>query len=389
MRLSDDDRAFQLELRTFFETEVPWSLREPIATDAPLRKDVLVETHRILYEAGLAVPRWPVEWGGHDWSLLRHHLWDYEVHRAGLFGPMSTNTNLVGPVLYEFGTQEQKERFLPATAALDIFWCQGFSEPEAGSDLASVRTTAVRDGDHWVVNGQKMWTSLAHMSDWIFALVRTDPDAPKRQGGISFLLIDLRSPGVTVRPIRTLDGEADVNEVFFDNVVVPHDQLVGEPNMGWTYAKFLLGNERVGNAQIGHTKLRLSYAKRHAAEPLADGTRLLDDPAVARRLTDLENDLVALELTALRVAGGSADGVPDPASSVLKIRGTEIQQSVAELIMDLAGPTSQATFAPDASAIPPWARVSAANYFDLRKVSIFGGSNEIQRNIIASSILGL
>ena len=389
LRLSEADRAFQLELREFFETKVPWEVREPIATDAPLRREPIVETHRILHDGGLAVPHWPVEWGGRGWTDLQLHLWDYEMHRAGLFGPLTTNTGLVGPVLYQFGTQAQKERFLPPTASLDIFWCQGFSEPEAGSDLAAVRTLAVRDGDDYVVTGQKIWTSLAHMADWIFALVRTDPDAPRKQQGISFLLIDLRSPGVTVRPIRMVNGEADVNEVFFDSVRVPADQLVGEPNMGWTYAKFLLGNERVGNAQIGHTKLRLSYAKRHAAEPLADGSRPIDDPSVARRIAELENQLIALELTALRVTGGSVDGRPDPASSVLKVRGTQLQQGVGELIMDLAGPDSLATYAGEESALPFWARGSVGTYLDLRKASIYGGSNEIQRNIIASSILGL
>jgi alkylation response protein AidB-like acyl-CoA dehydrogenase len=388
MHLSEVDRAFQLELRATFE-QVPWSLREPIATDASLERETLVETHRLLYEAGLAVPHWPVEWGGRDWTPMQLHLWDYEMHRAGLFGPMATNTNLVGPVVHQFGTEEQKRRFLPRIASLDLFFCQGFSEPEAGSDLAAVRTTAIRDGDDYVVNGQKTWTSLAHMADWIFALVRTDPDAPRKQAGISFLLIDLRSPGVTVRPIRMIDGEAEVNEIFFDEVRVPADQLIGEPNQGWGYAKFLLGNERVGNAQIGHTKLRLSYAKRHAAEPLADGLRPVDDPGVARRIAELENQLVALELTALRVTGGSVDGRPDPASSVLKVRGTQLQQAVSELIMDLAGPDSSATHAGEESGIPRWARRSTGTYLNLRKASIYGGSNEIQRTIIATSILGL
>jgi len=388
MHLSEVDRAFQLELRATFE-QVPWSLREPIATDASLERETLVETHRLLHEAGLAVPHWPVEWGGRDWTPMQLHLWDYEMHRAGLFGPMATNTNLVGPVVHQFGTEEQKRRFLPRIASLDLFFCQGFSEPEAGSDLAAVRTTAIRDGDDYVVNGQKTWTSLAHMADWIFALVRTDPDAPRKQAGISFLLIDLRSPGVTVRPIRMIDGEAEVNEIFFDEVRVPADQLIGEPNQGWGYAKFLLGNERVGNAQIGHTKLRLSYAKRHAAEPLADGLRPVDDPGVARRIAELENQLVALELTALRVTGGSVDGRPDPASSVLKVRGTQLQQAVSELIMDLAGPDSSATYAGEESGIPRWARRSTGTYLNLRKASIYGGSNEIQRTIIATSILGL
>ncbi|MFI5430170.1 acyl-CoA dehydrogenase family protein [Aeromicrobium sp. UC242_57] len=306
-----------------------------------------------------------------------------------MFPPLGPNVGLVGPVLAAFGSEEQKARFLPPTASLDIFWCQGFSEPDAGSDLASLRTTAVLDGDQWVVNGQKTWTSLAHMADWIFCLVRTNPQAARRQQGISMLLIDLSSPGITVRPIRMIDGEAEVNEVFFDDVRVPADQLVGEVDKGWDYAKFLLGNERVGVAQIGNTKLRLARAKAHAAEPLADGSTLLDDPVVARRIAALENDLAALELTALRVVGSSSDGKADPASSVLKLRGTELQQEVARLVADLAGSDSLASAAGDTSDVPEWAQRSIPISLNLRKVTIYGGSSEIQRSIIASSILGL
>ncbi|MFO6451665.1 MULTISPECIES: acyl-CoA dehydrogenase family protein [unclassified Aeromicrobium] len=383
LALSPELTEFRLRLREFFTTEVPWHLREPVIEAAPLDRDVIVDTHRILHRAGLAVPGWPVEWGGRDWSPLQRHLWGEELHLAGVFPPLSPNVGLVGPVLAAFGSPELKRRFLPPTAALDLFWCQGFSEPEAGSDLASLRTTAVRDGDTWVVNGQKTWTSLAHWADWMFCLVRTDPDAPRRQAGISMLLIDLDSPGVTIRPIEMIDGEAEVNEVFLEDVRVPADQLVGEVNRGWEYARFLLGNERVGVAQVGQTKLRLAQAKRYAREH-----DRWDDPAVRTRFVTLESELLALELTSLRVAAESADGRPDPASSVLKLRGTELQQRVAELVLDLAG--ADALLAGGtAPGVARWARRAAAAHLNLRKVSIYGGSSEIQRGIVASGVLGL
>jgi alkylation response protein AidB-like acyl-CoA dehydrogenase len=292
-------------------------------------------------------------------------------------------------VIAAFGSQEQKERFLPPTANLDIWWSQGFSEPDAGSDLASLRTTAVRDGDHYVVNGQKTWTTLGQYGDWIFNLVRTDPDAPKRQQGISFLLIDMTSPGVTVRPIELIDGGHEVNEVFFENVRVPAENLVGEENKGWDYAKFLLGNERVGVAPVGSIKRVLATAKEQASTAGPGGTSLLDDPLVAARVAELENELLGLELTALRVVAHSADGKPHPASSVLKLKGSELQQAVSELVVDLGGPASLASGADDGSDLPEWARRATPSYLNLRKASIYGGSNEVQRQIIAGTILGL
>ncbi len=388
LALPPDLETFRLQMREFFTTQVPWELREPIVEGAPLDRDVIVRTHRILHGAGLAVPGWPVEWGGRRWSTLQRHIWNEEMALAGVFPPLSPNVSLVGPVIAAFGSPELQQRFLPPTAALDIFWCQGFSEPDAGSDLASVRTTAVLEGDTWIVKGQKTWTSLAHWADWIFCLVRTDPDAPKRQQGISFLLVDLSSPGVTVRPIEMIDGEAEVNEVFFDDVRVPADQLVGEVNRGWDYAKFLLGNERVGVAWIGNTKLRLAQAKKYARTPGPDGRSAWDDPAVVRRFAELENAVLAVELTALRVAAESADGRPDPASSVLKLRGTQLQQEVAELVLDLAGPDAIVSGG-EAPGVERWARRAMAAHLNLRKVSIYGGSNEIQRSIIASTVLGL
>jgi len=288
---------------------------------------------------------------------------------------------MIGPVLAAFGSAAQKQRFLARAANLDDWWCQGFSEPDAGSDLASLRTSAVRDGDEFVVNGQKTWTTLGQYGDWIFCLVRTDPEA-KKQRGISFLLIDMTSPGVTVRPIELIDGGHEVNEVWFEDVRVPAENLVGELNHGWDYAKFLLGNERVGVAPVGATKRVLAQAKEYAGP-------LLSDPLVAARIATLENELLALELTALRVVANSADGKPHPASSVLKLKGSELQQAVSELVVDLAGPASLASGAGDDSALEQWQRRATPTYLNLRKASIYGGSNEVQRQIIAKTILGL
>jgi alkylation response protein AidB-like acyl-CoA dehydrogenase len=383
LALTDEEAAFRDEMRTFFRTQVPEDIRERSRLGEEVSKDDIVRTHKILHEAGLAVPSWPVEWGGRDWSPTQYQIYQDEMQLATVPEPLTFNVKMVGPVIAEFGSQEIKERFLPPTAAMDIWWCQGFSEPEAGSDLASLRTTAIRDGDSYVVNGQKTWTTLGQHADWIFNLVRTNPDAPKKQAGISFLLMDLNTPGITMRPIKLIDGSYEVNEVFFEDVRVPADQLVGEENQGWTYAKFLLGNERTGIAQVGRTKVRLAEAKARAKE-----TGLLDDPYFAARLAEAENDIIALELTQMRVAAGSAGGQPNPASSVLKLRGSQLQQLATELLVEVAGPAGLAYETPDISS-PEWAQLSAPRYLNYRKTSIYGGSNEVQRTIIASTILGL
>jgi alkylation response protein AidB-like acyl-CoA dehydrogenase len=383
LELSAEDAAFREEMRTFFTTQVPQDVRDAVAERRELTKDQVVRSQQTLNAAGLAVPHWPEEWGGRGWSQLRRHIWHEEMQRACVPPPLAFNASMVGPVIATFGSQEQKERFLAKTANLDIWWSQGFSEPDAGSDLASLRTAAVRDGDEFVVNGQKTWTTLGQHGDWIFCLVRTDPDV-KKQLGISFLLIDMKSPGVTVRPIELIDGGHEVNEVWFEDVRVPAENLVGELNKGWDYAKFLLGNERVGVAPVGSTKRVLAQAKEYARS-----VDLLDDPLTAARIAELENELLALELTALRVAAHSADGKPHPASSVLKLKGTELQQAVSELIVDLAGPASLASGADKDSDLPGWTRRATPVYLNLRKASIYGGSNEIQRQIIAKTILGL
>jgi alkylation response protein AidB-like acyl-CoA dehydrogenase len=389
LQLSPEDQAFREEMRTFFTTQVPQSIRDTVAHHRHLAKEQYVEAQRILNSAGLAVPHWPVEWGGKDWTPLQRHIWREEMQLAAVPEPLAFNTSMIGPVLAAFGTQEQKERFLPATANMDIWWCQGFSEPDAGSDLASLRTTAVRDGDDWIVNGQKTWTTLGQHADWIFCLVRTDPTAEKRQRGISMLLFPMDTPGVTIRPIELLDGTHEVNEVFFEDVRVPGDMLVGEENAGWTIAKFLLGNERVGIARVGHTKRLLTDAKEHARSIVVNGVPLSEDPYTTARIAELENELLALELTALRVVANSAGGRPHPASSVLKLRGSELQQAATELLVDLAGPLSLASYADGGSDVPEWARAATPEYLNYRKVSIYGGSNEVQRTIIAGTILGL
>src|SRR6188768_392935 len=309
LELTEDERAFRDELREFFTTKVSEETRETVAAGRELTKEDLVEAQRTLNAAGLAVPRWPVEHGGQDWTEIQYHIWHAEMERACVPTPLAFNAGMIGPVIAHFGTEEQKKEFLPKTANLDIWWSQGFSEPDAGSDLAGLRTTAVRDGDDWVVNGQKTWTTLGQYGDWIFTLVRTNPEV-KKQAGISLLLIDMTSPGVEVRPIELIDGGHEVNEVWFTDVRVPAENLVGEEDRAWDYAKFLLGNERVGVAPVGATKRALAEAKERAGSiAVGDGT-LLDDPLVSTRIAELENELLALELTALRVVAHSADGKP-------------------------------------------------------------------------------
>ncbi|WP_018177241.1 acyl-CoA dehydrogenase family protein [Jongsikchunia kroppenstedtii] len=388
LALTDEEIAFRDQIRNTLTTKIPKEIRDRAAAGTTKMPDDIVTTMRILNEEGIVAPGWPVEWGGQDWSPVQMHIWQNEMILASVPDPLPFNTSMVGPVIAAFGSQEQKEKFLPATRNCDIWWCQGFSEPEAGSDLASLKTRAVRDGDDYVVNGQKIWTTLGQYADWIFALVRTNPDAPKRQMGISFLLIPMDAPGVTIRPIQLIDGSFEVNEVFFENVRVPAENLVGEENAGWSYAKFLLGNERTGVTRVAATKIRLAAAKERAAKiPAGEGT-LLDQPLFAARLAELENELLALELTQLRVVASSAEGKPNPASSLLKLRGSEMQQAATELLADVAAADSLPVNAPDVSS-PEWAQLTVPTYLNYRKVSIYSGSSEVQRTIISSSILGL
>jgi len=389
LAMTEADTAFRDELREFFTTQIPAEIRERTRNDELNFPEDMVTAHRILNKAGLAVPNWPVEWGGKDWSPLQHQIWSDEMQLASVPSPLNFNTSMVGPVIAQFGSQEVKERFLPATANLDIWWCQGFSEPEAGSDLASLRTTAVRDGDHYVVNGQKTWTTLGQFADWIFLLVRTDPNAPKKQAGISFLLVEMSTPGITLRPIKLIDGSYEVNEVFFEDVRVPVNQLVGEENAGWSYAKFLLSNERTGIARIGMSKAWLAEVKELAVKTPVGYGSLLEDPLFAARVAEVEGELLALELTQMRVSGDEASGKPNPASSILKLRGSQLQQAVTELMVEVAGPDALPVGGGNGVELPAVAHNAAGKYLNYRKTSIYGGSNEVQRSIISSTILGL
>ncbi|MEU4709829.1 acyl-CoA dehydrogenase family protein [Nocardia salmonicida] len=388
LALSPEEVAFRDELRQFYTTAIPADIRDRVKHGEDLSREDIVTANKILNDNGLCVPNWPVAWGGKDWTPMQRHIWLDEMQLASVPEPLTFNASMVGPVIAQFGSEELKQRFLPPTAALDIWWCQGFSEPDAGSDLASLRTTAVRDGDSYIVNGQKIWTTLGQFADWIFCLVRTDPTAPKKQAGISFLLFDVKSPGVTMRPIKLIDGSYEVNEVFFENVRVPADQLVGEENQGWTYAKYLLGNERTSITGVGKTKVKLGLAKDYARATRTGRGTLLDDPVFAARVAELENELLALELTQLRVVSNSVEGKPNPASSVLKLKGTELQQAATELLLDIAGADALAVDADDIAS-PAWAQHTGPGYLNYRKVTIYGGSSEVQRSIISSTILGL
>jgi pimeloyl-CoA dehydrogenase large subunit len=397
LRYTPDEIAFRDDLRAFFRSAIPGPIRRKVSEGRALAREDYVTSQRILHAKGLATPNWPVAWGGQDWSPVQRYIYVEELQAAAVPQPLGFNVNMVGPVIATFGSEAQKARFLPATASLDIWWAQGFSEPGAGSDLASLKTTAVRDGEDFIVNGQKTWTTLGQYADWIFCLVRTDP-AARKQAGISFLLIDMKTPGITLRPIITIDGGHEVNEVFFDDVRVPAENLVGQLNKGWDYAKFLLSNERIGIARIGMTKERLARVKRLAQETPAGEGMVWDDPDFRRRLAWSEIELKALEITQMRVVAasqGRAADRPDPSSSILKIKGSEIQQQATQLLMEVAGPYAMPRPDRDEDGLnlpsvgPDWADAAAPLFFNYRKVSIYGGSNEIQRNIIAKAFLGL
>ena len=390
-----EETAFRERMRCFFHTEIPHAIREQVQRGEHVPRGQQVQAQQIMNAHGLAVPHWPQAWGGQDWTPVQLYIYQDEMQQACVPPPLGFNANMVGPVIAQFGSEEQKKRFLPATANLDIWWCQGFSEPGAGSDLASLRATAVRDGGHYVVNGQKTWTTLAQYADWIFCLVRTDP-AVKKQQGISFLLIDMKTPGITVRPIQTIDGGVEVNEVWFDEVRVPLENLVGEENRGWDYAKFLLGNERTGIARVGVSKARIRRIKQLAALERVGDHPLLEDQHFREKLASVEVELKALEMTQLRVVADERNrerGKPNPASSILKLKGSEIQQATTELLMDVVGPyvlpyDDQEDGSNEPPIGPDFAAEAAPTYFNWRKISIYGGSNEIQRNIVAKAILG-
>ncbi len=398
LRWTDEEKAFREEVRSFIRNSLPKETHTRMVQGKSPTKAQVVEWQQILNKRGWAAPEWPVEWGGPGWTTAQRYIFREELMLAPAPSPLGFNINMCGPVVIAFGTKEQKERFLPRMLNLDDWWCQGFSEPGAGSDLAGLKTRAVREGDHYVVNGQKTWTTLAQHADWIFLLVRTDPNA-KKQEGISFLLCDMKTPGITVRPIITIEGGHEVNEVFFDDVKVPAENLVGTENRGWDCAKYLLGNERFGQARVGASRERLRRLKKIAAETMDGGRPLLDDPSFRLRITEIEVELQALEMTVMRVIAAAmknpGSNKPDPTTSVLKIKGTEIQQACSELLMKAAGPYAWVDGDPEAEgensldAAPDWAFGLAGTYFNWRKQSIYGGSNEIQRNIMAKAFLGL
>ena len=393
LSLSKDELAFRDEVRTFFKENVPPAIQQKLREGRHTSKQDLVEWTRILNKKGWAVPHWPVEHGGTGWTPVQQYIFNEEMQMTPAPPPLPFGVNMVGPVIATFGNDEQKKYYLPRIANLDDWWCQGFSEPGSGSDLASLKTTAKKKGDVYIVNGQKTSTTLAQHADWIFCLVRTDP-AAKKQSGISFLLMDMKSRGITVRPIITIEGGHEVNEVFFDDVEVPVTNLVGEENKGWDYAKFLLGNERTNIARVGMSKERIRRIKELASNVVSAGRPVMEDQKFREKLASIEIELKALELTQMRVVaneGKHGKGKPDPASSILKIKGSDIQQATTELLMDVIGPFA-APFASDdegSNEIADWTTQIAPGYFNYRKVSIYGGSNEIQRNIIAKAVLGL
>ena len=398
LRFTPEELAFRDEVRAFFRAALPADIRRKMELGQRQSKDDIVTWQRILNAKGWAVPHWPVEWGGTGWGAVKNYIFKEEMQLAPAPDPLSFNVSMVGPVLVAFGSEAQKRHFLPKVANLDYWFCQGFSEPGAGSDLASLRTSATLEGDHYVVNGQKIWTSRAHNADWMFCLVRTDASA-KLQRGISYLLIDMKTPGLTVRPIPTIDGEHHFNEVFFDNVRVPAENLVGEENKGWNYAKYLLGNERVGIARVGASKYRIQRAKELAKQVFVGDTALAETERFREKVAAVEVELKALEITQMRVIANARNlppGVQDPASSVLKLKGTELQQAATEILLEVAGAHAMAAqpehlrgVAEDAPIGPEWAATVAPDYFITRAASIYGGSNEIQKNVIAKRILGL
>ncbi len=390
LNYSADELAFRDEVRAWLRANLPADLREKVARYEELAKEDLLRWHRILAKQGWIAPWWPREWGGTDWDVVRRYIFEEECGYAGAPPLIPFGITMCAAVLLEFGTEAQKRRFLPRIYHGDDFWCQGYSEPGAGSDLASLKTRAVREGDRYVVNGQKTWTTLAHFADWIFCLVRTDP-AAKKQEGISFLLIDMKTPGVTVRPLILMDGGHEVNEVFFDDVNVPAENLVHEEGKGWTVAKYLLGHERMNTARIGGSRRELERLKALAARETKDGRPLIEDPRFRDRLTRVEVELMALEITNLRFLDQLRGGRPPGAEvSLLKIRGTEIQQALTELTLDAIGPRAAAVAAVDGFAgFDTEGATIAPRYCNFRKTSIYAGSNEIQRNIVAKMSLGL
>ncbi len=394
LNYSKEELAFRDEVRTWLEANLPADLRLKGEDGEAYTKEELLRWHKILANKGWVAPAWPKEWGGPDWDVTQRYIFEEECGQAGTPPVVPFGVTMCAQVLLKFGSDAQKKRFLPRIYNGDDFWVQGYSEPGSGSDLASLKTRAERKGDKYVVNGQKIWTTMGQHGDWIFCLVRTNLDTKIRQEGISFLLIDMKTPGITVRPLILMDGGHEVNEVFFENVEVPVENLVHEEDKGWTVAKYLLGHERLNTGRIGGSKRELARLKAFAAEQTdGQGKALIDDPRFRDRLSRVEVELMALEITNLRFLDAMRGGRPPGADvSMLKIRGTEIQQALTELMYQAAGPMAapfKATGTQDAVAFDDALAGLAPRYANYRKTSIYAGSNEIQRNIIAKASLGL
>ncbi|WP_158971697.1 acyl-CoA dehydrogenase family protein [Chachezhania sediminis] len=394
LNYTPEEQAFREEVRTFLAEKLPKDLADKMKTKSELSKEDYLRWHKILYEQGWIAPNWPKEYGGAEWNAVQRHIFEEECAFANTPRVLPFGLAMLGPVLQAFGNQEQKDYYLPRILSGEDWWCQGYSEPGAGSDLASLKTRAVREGDHYIVNGQKTWTTLGQHADWIFCLVRTDPNV-KQQEGISFLLIDMKTPGITVRPIILLEGTHEVNEVFFDNVKVPVENLVGEENKGWTYAKYLLTHERTNIAGVGASKAALDSVKRMARAEMSGGRPLIENPAFAARLAEVEADLMAMETANLRIVSQAAVGhAPGIEASMLKVKGTIIRQEINDLARRAVGPyampfQSEAVEGDNQPIGPDYAAPQASRYFNNRKLSIFGGSNEVQRGIIAKTQIGV
>jgi alkylation response protein AidB-like acyl-CoA dehydrogenase len=397
LNFTPDEQAFRDEVRAFLKAELPADIAHKVKHGLGLKADDYTRWQKILHKRGWGAPNWSKQFGGTGWGPVQLHIYDEEAAGAGAPRTIPFGLKMVAPVIMAFGNTAQQQRFLPRILSGEDWWCQGYSEPGAGSDLASLKTRAERQGDHYIVNGQKTWNTLGQYADWIFCLVRTDPNAPKQQQGITFLLIDMKTPGITVRPIITMDGAHEVNEVWLENVKVPVENRVGEENKGWTYAKFLLGHERTNIAGVGASKRELGRLKAIALSETKNGRPLIEDPLFAARIAQVEMDLMALEITNLRALSAESEKrAPGPEASILKIKGTEIQQALSELLMLAVGPYAlpferESLEEGDMRSVagPDYAATLAAGYCNARKVTIYGGSNEIQRNIISQMILGL
>jgi alkylation response protein AidB-like acyl-CoA dehydrogenase len=393
LNYTPEELEFRKAVRAFLQAQLPADIRDKLLGGRIADADDIRRWQRILHAQGWGGSSWPAQFGGPGWNLVQQYLFEQECALAGAPAQLSFGVKMLGPVLMRFGSSTQQQYFLPRILSGEHWWCQGYSEPGAGSDLASLKTQAVRAGDDYVVNGQKAWNTLGQHADWMFCLVRTDPSA-KPQRGISFLLIDMKTPGITVRPTSLLDGTQEVNEIWLENVRVPVANRVGEENQGWTYAKFLLGHERTNIAGVGLSRRELARLKSITTEQTLDGRPLIEDRRFRARIAQLEIELTALEITNLRVITDQrGKQAPGPEASILKIRGTEIMQAITELMIEAVGPYALPFSAiPGAEAQLPGpeyaARLTAA-YLNRRKLSIFGGSNEIQKNIISQMILGL